>query len=31
MENGRDIKFPINEARYNYLVLEPNYHTTIFI
>ena len=34
MENVRkhgDIKFATSEKRRNYLVSEPNYHTTIFV
>ena len=29
-KNYRGIKLAITEARRNYLVSEPNYHTTIF-
>ena len=28
--NHRNIELPTNKARRNYLVSEPNYHTTIF-
>ena len=30
MRKCRDIKLVATETRRNYLVLEPNYHTTIF-
>ena len=29
VRNYRDIKFVTTEARRNYLMFEPNYHTTI--
>ena len=31
MSKHRDIKFATTEARGNYLVSEPNYHTNFFL